>query len=297
MRKSKKISFSYLLLHISMIILVLMCLIPVMLVISISLTTEGGITNNGYTLIPSEFGLEAYEYIASAGKTIASAYMTTIITTVLGTIITTLVVVLYAYPLSRKDFKYRKFFTFYQFFTMLFSGGLVSWYIVCTTMLGMSNSIWALILPLVNNAWYIIIMRTFFSTGIPEAIVESGKLDGASEYCVLFQLVLPISLPGIATIALFSTLSYWNDWYHPLMFITNPKLYNLQFLLQNMMANIQQLSENQQYIGNSSVALANIPSEGARMALCMVALGPILIVYPFFQKYFIQGLTVGSIKG
>jgi len=280
-----------------MLILTLICLLPVILVISISFTTESGIVNNGYTFFPSEFGLEAYKYIATAKDTIIDAYKITIFTTIVGTIITTLTVSLYAYPLSRKDFKYRKFFTFYQFFTMLFSGGLVAWYMVCTTVLHLSNSVWALILPMANNAWYIMIMRTFFSTSVPDAIIESGKLDGASEYRILFQLVLPISLPGIATIALFATLAYWNDWYHPLMFVTEPKLYTLQFLLQNMIAKIQQLSENQTYIDNSGALLSNIPSEGARMALCMVALGPILVVYPFFQKYFIQGLTVGSIKG
>ncbi len=297
LKKMKKLKLSYVLLHLFMIILVLLCLMPVILVISISFTSESGIANHGYTFWPSDFTLDAYQYIFSAGKTIAMSYLMTIIITVVGTLISTLTVTLYAYPLSRKDFKYRQIFTFYQFFTMLFSGGLVAWYMVCTNVLHLSNTVWALILPLANNAWYIIIMRTFFSTGVPESIIESGKLDGASEYRIFFTLVLPIAVPGIATIALFSTLTFWNDWYYPLMFITEPKLYTLQFLLQNMLANIQQLAENSAYIDNSSQMLANVPTEGARMALCMIVLGPILIVYPFFQRYFIQGLTVGSIKG
>jgi len=180
---------------------------------------------------------------------------------------------------------------------MLFSGGTVAWYMVCTNVLHLSNTIWSMIVPYLMNAWYVIIMRTFFATSVPSSIIESAKLDGAGEYRILFTLVLPISIPGIATIALFQTLHYWNDWWLPLMFVTEPKLFNLQFLLKNMMSNIQALFENQEYISNSAEQLMNMPREGTRMALCIVVMGPILIVYPFFQKYFIQGLTVGALKG
>ena len=156
--------------------------------------------------------------------------------------------------------------------------------------------IWVLILPYVMNAWHVIVMRSFYSMSIPSAIIEAAKIDGANEYKIYFGLILPLSLPGLATIALFATLTYWNDWWLPILYITEPAKYNLQYLLQQMISNIQNLSENSATMGGASAELANIPKESARMALCIIATGPILIVYPFFQKYFIQGLTVGSVK-
>lgn len=273
------------------------CVFPILLTVSISLTSNGALTEHGYMLIPKEFSLESYKFIFEDPFTIIRAYGVTIFNAVIGTILSTFIIALYAYPLSRRDFLFRKAFTFYTFFTMLFSGGTVAWYIVCTSVYHLSNKIWAMIVPSLMNAWYVIIMRTFFQTNVPVSIIESGKLDGAGELRIFFRLVLPISLPGIATIALFQALYYWNDWWLPIMFIVEPKLYNLQFLLQRMMQNIQLLSQNSEYAANASAEMANIPKEGARMALCVVAMGPILFVYPFFQKYFIQGLTVGSIKG
>ncbi|MBE5040887.1 carbohydrate ABC transporter permease [Ructibacterium gallinarum] len=282
-------------LHAFFLVLCACSIIPLLLVISVSLTSESGIVSKGYTLLPSELSTNAYEYIFKNGNSVARAYGVTIINTITGAGISTLLTALFAYGLSKKDFRWRKIFTFYVFFTMLFNGGTVAWYIVCTKWLNLSNTIWAMILPYLMNAWNIIILRTFFSTTIPDGIIESAKLDGAGEFRIFFQLVLPISLPGIATIALFQTLAYWNDWWLPLLFITEPKLYNLQFILQNMMNNIQKMSENSNYA--LSTGAMDVPSESARMALCIIATGPILFVYPFFQKYFIQGLTVGAIKG
>ena len=273
-----------------------MCsLVPIILVVSISFTSEAGVVSHGYTFWPSEFTLDAYKYVFSGGKTIARAYGVTIFNTVVGASLSTLISAMFAYGLSKKDFRLRKFFTFYIFFTMLFSGGTVSWYIICTKWLHLSNTILSMILPYLMNAWNVIILRTFFISSIPDGIVESAKLDGAGEFRIFFQLVLPISLPGIATIALLQTLTYWNDWWLPLLFVDEPKLQNLQFLLQNMMNNIQKMSEASQY--GAVVSNEKIPTEGARMALCVIAAGPILFVYPFFQKYFIKGLTVGAIKG
>lgn len=279
------------------IFLALICVIPVVLVIITSLTEQSAIANNGYSFFPQRWSFEAYRYIwSSARHTIFRAYVVTIFTTVLGTVIGVLIVALYAYPLSRNDFKYRNLFAFFSFFTMLFSGGMVSWYMICANVLKLSNTIWALIVPSVMNSWYVVILRTFFSTSIPSALIESAKIDGAKEYTILFKVVLPLSLPGIATIALFFTLSFWNDWYNSLMFITDEKLRNLQFLLQSMLSKIQMLNEAD---GNvyMTESLANVPTDNVRMALCMVAAGPILVVYPFFQKYFIRGLTVGAVKG
>lgn len=296
--KSRYSKTANIILNAIIILLCLTCIIPLLLIISISLTSESGIASNGYSLIPSEWGFEAYKFIWQTRASILSAYKVTVLVTVLGTLLSTAVIILYAYPLSRSSFKYKQFFTFYVFFTMLFSGGLVAWYMVCTTVLHLSNTMLALILPYAMNAWYVIIMRTFYKTSVPEALIESAKLDGASEIYTFVKIVIPISVPGIATIALFQTLTYWNDWWLPLNFITEKSLYNLQFLLQNMLANIEDLTKNENFAQNASaVQLANLPTEGARMALCMVALGPILIVYPFFQKYFIQGLTVGAVKG
>mgnify|MGYP002615517755 CR=1 FL=1 len=284
-------------LHIIFILMTVMCLFPLLLVLSISFSSNSSIMEYGYSIIPKEFSLEAYEYILETPITIIRAYGITIFNTVAGTFLSTLVIALFAYPLSRNDFKFRKAFTYYLLVTMLFSGGTVSWYIVCSNVFHLSNTIWAMILPYLMNAWYVIIMRTFFKTNVPFSIIESGQLDGANEYIIFFKLVIPISLPGIATIALFQALAFWNDWWLPIMFIVKPELYNLQFLLQRMMQNIQQLNENARYMASAADELVNIPTEGARMALCIIAMGPILVAYPFFQKYFIQGLTVGSVKG
>ena len=279
------------------IFIALVCVIPVVLVLIISLTDQSSINTYGYSFFPKQWSLDAYRYIwSSARHTILSAYGITIFTTVIGTVAGVLIVALYAYPISRNDFKYRNTFAFISFFTMLFSGGMVSWYMICTSILHLGNTVWALILPGVMNSWYVVILRTFFATSIPPSVIESAKIDGAGEYIILFRLVMPLSLPGLATIALFFTLRFWNDWYNALMFITDEKLRNLQFLLQSMLSKIQMLSESD---GNTYAAesIREIPSDSVRMALCMIAAGPILIVYPFFQKYFIQGLTVGAVKG
>ena len=291
----KKINLCNILLDIVFVLISVMCIYPVLLVIGISFTNESALADFGFKVIPKVWSLDSYRYIISAGNTILRAYGITAAVTVIGAVSSTLVVALYAYPLSRKDFAYRKIFMFMAFFTMLFSGGVVSWYMICTNVLHLKNSIWAMILPYVMNAWHVIVMRSFFSMSIPGAIIESAKLDGAGEWKIFFKIIMPLALPGLATIGLFSTLTYWNDWTLPLYFVTEPKMYNLQFLLQSMISNIQMLTENSALMGSTNL-LANVPKEGARMALCIIATGPILIVYPFFQKYFIQGLTVGAVK-
>lgn len=286
-----------LLLHIFFIIMVAACVFPLILVISISFSDQEAIVREGYQLIPSAFSLDAYRYVLGGDTGIGRSYAVTIFSTVFGTLLSVLVIAMYAYPLSRPQLKYKSFFTLYIFFTMLFSGGLVSWYMVVTRALHLGNTIWALILPLAMNAWYVIIMRTFFQTGIPISLIESAKLDGAGEFTILLRIVFPLALPAIATIALFQTLVYWNDWFNPMLLITDEKLYNLQFLLQVMMKNIQMMSEGTMASDAAAQMSGNLPEESVRMALCVIAMGPILIVYPFFQKYFIQGLTVGAVKG
>ena len=276
-------------------VLAFLCLFPILLTLSISLSSTDSIIEYGYRLIPVKFSVDAYKYIFSNPSTILNAYGVTIFNTVVGATASVLVISHIAYPLSRSDFKLRLPITYYILFTMLFSGGQVASYMVVTTMYHLQNTRWVMILPCLMSPWYMVVLRTFFKTGVPNAIIESGKLDGAGELRILWQLIFPIALPGIATIALFQVLAFWNEWNLPLLYITNPKLYNLQFLLQQMMQNIQMINESPEFAAQSAGA-AKLPTEGARMALCFVAMGPILVTYPFFQKYFIQGLTVGSVK-
>lgn len=292
----KKITIADIALYTIFTILALMCIYPILLVIGISFSDESAISTYGYQMIPKIPSLGAYEYIISSKDTILRSYCVTIFNTVVGTVMSVLCVLMYAYPLSRHDVKYRRFFLFLSFFTMLFSGGLVATYMINTNLLHLKNTVWSMILPYVFSAWNVILMRSFLQSSIPPAIIESAKIDGAGEFLILFKLVVPLAVPGIATIALFSTLQYWNDWWLPLLYINEKQLYNLQFLLQSMITKIQELSENSALM-NSVALMSDVPKEGSRMALCIIATGPILIVYPFFQKYFIQGLTVGAVKG
>lgn len=284
--------------NVFVIVLCVLTLFPVLLTMSISFTAESSIVENGYALIPRHFSLDAYKYIWETKDTIFRAYGVTIFITVLGTILAVINMSLIAYALSRRDFKYRNFISMFIFLPMMFYGGLVAQYMVYVNIYHLADSIWALILPSLTNAWYIVILRTFFQTSVPTAIIESGKLDGAGELRIFVKLVLPIALPGVATIALFKTLEFWNEYFNALMYITDPDKYTLQFLLQNMLENINALRENSELARNMSASeYASVPSESARMALCLIAMGPILVVYPFFQKYFIQGLTIGAVKG
>ncbi len=289
--------WSNLLLNAIFILLCACCIFPVLLTISISFTDQEAIFKEGYKLIPSKVSLDAYRYVFSSNLDVGRSYLVTIATTVVGTIISVMTIALYAYPLSRPDLKFKKFFTFYVFFTMLFNGGLVAWYMVVTRVLNLQNTFWGLVLPNAMSAWYVIIMRTFFQTGVPNSMIEAGKIDGASEYRIFFTMVIPVAIPAFATIALFQTLMYWNEWFNPMLLITDPKLYNLQYMLQVIMKELQMLSEGTMSSDVASKLSKNVPQEAVRMALCVVVMGPILFVYPFFQKYFIQGLTVGSVKG
>jgi putative aldouronate transport system permease protein len=274
----------------------LMCIFPFIYVMIISLSDEETLARNGYQLIPEIWSLEAYKYLWQMKDQLFQSYTITIVITVLGTIISVLMISLYAYAISRKQFKFRKVFTFFAFFTMLFSGGLVPFYIVATQFLQLRNTIWALILPLAMNAFYIIIMRTFFQRSVPESILESARMDGASELRIFVQIVLPLSLPGIATIALFSTLGYWNDWFNALLFIDEPHLVPLQSLLMKIENNIEFLRQNALTGGMQNEVMKSIPQDAAKMAMVVISTLPIVIAYPFFQKYFVRGLTIGGVK-
>ncbi|MGM0838317.1 MAG: carbohydrate ABC transporter permease [Bacillota bacterium] len=273
-----------------------LCIFPFLYVMIISISSEQSLSLNGYSIVPSAWSLEAYKYLWQMKSQILQAYGVTIFVTVVGTFISVSIIAMYAYAISRKQFRYRKQFTFIAFFTMLFSGGMVPFYIVMTQFLGLRNSVWALILPLAVNAFYIIIMRTFFQRTVPEAILESARIDGAGELRIFFTIVLPLSIPGIATIALFSTLAYWNDWFNALLFIDNPNLVPLQSLLMRIENNLDFIRQNAMLTNQNSTILASIPQDSARMAMVVIATLPIALSYPFFQKYFIKGLTIGGVK-
>lgn len=273
-----------------------LCVFPFLFVVIISFTDEGVLARDGYKLIPSQWSLEAYRYVFQTGDTLLRSYGVTIFVTVVGTIISLLFIAFYAYAISRKSFKFRNFFAFFAFFTMLFNGGLVPTYIIVTQLLSLKDTIWALILPLAVNAFYIMILRTFYSTSVPDAIIESGKIDGAGEFRIFLKLVLPLSLPGLATIGLFSTLGYWNDWFNALLYIDNPNLVPLQSMLMRIETSMQFILQNSQNSSLSLEALRSLPQDTSRMAMVVLATGPIIFAYPFFQRYFIQGLTVGAVK-
>lgn len=276
----------------------LLCIIPILIVLSVSLSNETSIVLYGYSVFPRDFTTTAYRHIFKDSIAVVNAYMVTTAVTIVGTILSVLVIALFAYPLSRNNLKYKKFFTMYIFITMLFSGGLVPWYIVCSQVLKITNTYFALFLPMVFNSWYVIIMRTFYKTTIPDSIIESAKIDGAGELRIFLRIVSPLCLPGYATIGLFCTLGFWNDWWLSMILTTDSKYNTLQYFIYRILTDATLIQQMQGQMGaNASDILENLPMESTRFAMCIIALGPILFIYPFFQKYFIKGLTIGSVKG
>lgn len=272
------------------------CLAPVLLVIAISFTDEMEILVNGYSFLPRVFSLKAYKYATSASDMIWRAYGISIFVTVVGTVLSLLIICMYAYPLSRQSFRYKNHFAFIAYFTMIFGGGLIPWYMVYTHIVRIKESIWIMIFPYLLNAWFVLIMRTFYRTTVHESIIESARMDGAGELRTFFVIVLPLCRAGLATIGLFCTLNYWNDWWLPLVFVNNPKMYNIQYFMYQTLLSIQFLSSSTSF-SQASVASADLPSESARMAIAVLSIGPIVFAYPFFQKYFVKGLTIGAVKG
>lgn len=285
------------LLHLVFLLIACTTILPIILVFMVSITDETTITQNGYSFFPQKISFEAYKYLFLDSMTIIRAYGVTIFITVVGTIVGLMLTALLAYPISRRDFPYKNMLTFFVFFTMLFNGGLVPWYLVFTKLIPLKDTIWSLIIPgLLLNGFFVLIMRTFFATSIPMAIIESAYMDGASESRIFFRIVLPLSTPVLATIGLFNTLGYWNDWFNSLVFLTESKYYSLQYLLNKILLNIQFLSQNSRNT-NASQIMATLPTETVRMAMAIIGIGPIVLAYPFFQKYFVKGLTVGAVKG
>lgn len=283
--------------HIILILLSAACLFPFLLLFMASITDEQSIVKDGYTLFPSHFSFAAYDYLWNQASTMARSYGITILITIVGTFVGLLISSLLAYPLSRKDMPIRGFLAFIVFFTLLFNGGLVPTYLVYTELFHMKNTLLALIVPgLLTNGFFVLLIRSFFSTSIPVPIIESAYIDGASEFKIFYKIVLPLSLPILATIGLMLTISYWNDWFNGLIYITEPKLFSIQNLLNRMLSNIQFLQQNN-LGGNSSAAAASIPMNSVRMAMAVIGIVPIICIYPFFQRYFVKGLTIGAVKG
>ncbi|CUQ49982.1 MULTISPECIES: carbohydrate ABC transporter permease [Hungatella] len=294
-RISRRANF---LLNIMFLILALICVIPAVLVVSISFSAEQSITDYGYRLIPKIISLDGYGYLLKQGALIIRALGVSLFVTIVGTVLGTLLTTLMGYVLSRPDYKLNGFLTMLVFIPMVFNGGLVSTYFIVSQFLHLKNTLWALILPLSVSSFNVVICRTFFKTTIPEELIESAKMDGATQFKIFFQIVLPISLPVIATIGLFLCFAYWNDWYQSMLYIDNQRLYSLQALLNAIMTNINMLAQNAATMGASMADMvANMPKEAARMAIVVIIVLPIACAYPFFQKYFISGLTVGAVKG
>ena len=281
-----------------MIVLTLFCLLPFLLLIISSITQENALVRNGYSFFPEQIDFAAYKYLLVDSTSIVRGYILSAFVTVTGTVANLAVTPLFAYPLSRRDLPGRAFISFFLFFTMLFNGGLVPSYIMWTQTFHIKNTMAALLFPsLMMNAFYVIMMRTYFTTNIPEAVIEAARIDGAGELTILVRVVLPMSVPIIVTLALLVGLGYWNDWLNGLYYINEDRLYSIQVLLNKMLMDVQFLMSNTnaaQSLQNQDIAL---PSTGIKMAVAVMGALPVLVIYPFFQKYFVKGIVIGAVKG
>jgi putative aldouronate transport system permease protein len=277
------------------ILISILCLIPFWLILVVSLTEEKTLIRNGYAFWPEQFDLSAYVYLMNGATPILKAYSVSIIVTVVGVFVSLAITSMLAYATSRPDYPLQRSLTFYVFLTLLFNGGLLPWYLVYTRMLSIQDTLLALIIPGLLNGFNVLVMRTFFVNSIPPSLIEAAQIDGASEFRIYFRMILPLSLPVLATIGLLVTITYWNDWFTSLVFINNPELYSLQYFLNKTLLNIQFLSR---VASNPYTEQVNRPPlESIRMAMAIVAIGPMVLVFPFLQKYFVKGLTIGSVKG
>lgn len=281
----------------TILILVVLTLSPFVLLIMSSVSSESSLIRNGYQFWPQTFSLDAYKYILRNSDTILKAYGLTILTTAVGTLTSLFLTITLAYPLSRKKLKGRNVITFLIFFTMLFHGGVVPSYILWARYLKIKNTFWALVLPnLLINPFHLILMKNYFENSIPQEIMEAAELDGAGPIGVLGYVILPMGKPIIATIAMFTILTYWNDWTNALYFVSDSRLWSLQILLQNILNNVQFLSKNSQVASQIGLSVASIPSVSVRMAIAVLGVLPILVLFPFFQKYIVKGISLGAVK-
>jgi len=280
--------------HVVLMTLSLVSILPFLLLVISSLTDETVLTMNGYSFFPEKFSLQSYEYLFKQAPMLLRAYGITLLVTAVGTSLGLMITALLAYPLSRRDFSKRNVFSFIVFFTMLFNGGLVPSYLMWTQVFHIKNTIYALIFPnLLISAFYVILMKNYYSNNIPPELIEAAEIDGAGEYKTFFRIIMPLSLPIMATVGLMLGIGYWNDWTNGLYFLTDPQLFSLQNVLNRILTDIQFLSSSMV----SQRVSTELPSSGIRMAIAVVGMIPILILYPFFQKYFVKGITIGAVKG
>lgn len=297
MLKSKKSYIYQTFLITLLVVLSLVIIMPFILLVMVSLSNEKELAINGYQFIPQSIDFAAYKYVFKNPGEILQAYKITAIFSFAAMVLSVFLMAMIAYPLSRNELKGRGKISIYLYFTMLFSGGLVPSYILMTQYLHLDDTIWIYILPGLISPWYVFMIRTFFQ-GIPKAMIESADIDGASELRIFLTMMLPLSKPVLAAVALFIFLGKWNDWMTSMLYINDKSLISLQYLLQRIMQNITLLKEATSQSGGLGLAsAADIPSETVRMAMAVVVAGPALVVFPFFQKYFVKGLTVGSVKG
>lgn len=278
-----------------MLLFVLACILPFILLISSSFTSEAALTLNGYSFIPSEFSLAAYRYIWSVKENVLRAYGMSFLVTGVGTVLSIVMTMLFAYPLSRKDLPGRKGLSFFLFFTMLFNGGFVPTYLIYSNIFHITDTVWALIVPyLLMNAFFVIMVRTYITTNVPFEVIEAATIDGSGEFNTLVKVVVPMSKPIIGTVALMTAIAYWNNWTNGVYFIqVKRELYGIQNYLNSVLSNIAFLQTH----SDPGIKITELPSVSIRMALAVIALLPILLAYPFFQKAFAKGITVGSVKG
>lgn len=272
------------------------CLIPFCIVFASSFTAETALLRDGYGLWPAEFSVDAYKYVFSNPARILWAYGNTIMVTVIGTVLAVAIATMTGYVLARRDFKWHNHFSLFFFFTTLFNGGLVPWYLMCTTYLGFKDNYLARILPLMFSVWNVILAKNYMK-GISFEITESGKIDGANDFQIFSKIIFPLTTPLIATLTLFTALAYWNDWYYSMLFISKPHMQSLQYLLQEILASIQAMKQLAASGEMSTISAADIPSASMKMAMTCVTVGPIILLYPFLQRYFIKGMIIGAVKG
>ena len=276
-------------------VMVTLTLLPILLIIIASFTKETALLQNGSSFLPKEWSLDAYYYIIKQGSVILRAYGVSVLVTVVGTVGSVLITTTLAYPMALQSFPYRNALSFFVFFTMLFSGGIVPSYIMWTNFFHIKNTIWALIIPnYLVSAFNVILVKNFYSNNIPSSLIEAAQLDGATEMQIFRKLVFPMARPVVATISLFTGLCYWNDWTNGLYYVDNQKLYSIQLLLMKIMNNIEALKANANLMGAGAVSL---PGTSVRMAIAFIGILPILIVYPFVQKYLVEGVVIGAVKG
>ncbi len=278
-------------------IFVIIAVLPILLIVIASFTSEDALIRNGYSYFPQSWSLDAYYYMVKQGITIVRSYAVSFFVTIVGTALSVLLTTMLAYPMSRKSFKYRNVLAFFVFFTMLYNGGIVPSYIMWTKIFHIKNTIWALIIPnYLVTAFNVILVKNYYANSIPDSLVEAAQIDGATEFTIFRKIMLPLAVPTVATISLFTGLCYWNDWTNGLYYIDNEKLYSIQQLLMKIMNNIQALrtNSNAALLGTGAV---DLPGTSIRMAMAVIGILPIMLIYPFVQKYLVKGVVVGAVKG